>query len=76
MKSNILPGEPPDESEESTNRVVETTNVDGVDNMGNNNNDIFSPTLLGQGNPAVERELDILKWSLEIMATKKLIWMQ
>ncbi len=48
VKSNILPGEPPDQSEESTNRVGETINVDGVDNMGNSNNDMFTPTLRGR----------------------------
>ncbi len=69
-KSNILPGEPSDQSEESTNRVGETTNVGGVDEMGISNNDMFAPTLLGQGNPAVEMELYILKGSLETMATK------
>ncbi len=68
-KNNILPGEPSDQSE-STIRVRETINVDGVDNMGISNNDMFVPTLTGQGNSAVERELDILKGSLETMATK------
>ncbi len=38
--------------------------------MGISNNDMFAPTLTGQGNPAVEMELDILKCSLETMATK------
>ncbi len=38
--------------------------------MGISNNDMFAPTLTGQSNPSVERELYILKCSLETMATK------
>ncbi len=70
VKCNILPSETSDQTEESTIRVSETMNVDGVDSMGISNNDMFAATLRGQGNPAVERELDILKGSLETMATK------
>ncbi len=37
---------------------------------GGRGSEVYCLYLTGQGNPAVERELDILKGSLETMATK------